>query len=199
VVAVGLGILLIGVLTGAVLIETQYLPLRIGGVVQDPRPGGLFDRVVQDPSGMATTQYLYCSVPNGRFAAHIGIQNTGPLPVTILAGVPGPGEVTAVTNVNSLSLVDLATYDPVVSNADPQAAPTMPPTTLGQGAILDVWARFQIGSMALQPGAQIGLAGLFIRYTVLGLERTTLVPLDETIGIEGCAGGSAPGRGVRTA
>lgn len=169
---------------GAALIETQYMPLRIGGVLQDTRPGGLFERVDTDVTG-GHHSYFYCSVPNARFAAHVGIENSGPLPVTILGGVPGPGAVTATTNVNSFSLIDLATYD-YAATTNPQAAPVLPPTTIGQGQILDAWARFQIGSMALAPGASIGLAGLFIRYSVLGLERSTLVPLDETIAIDGC-------------
>jgi len=178
-------VMIVAVLTGAVLLETQYQPLRLVGVLQDARPGSLYHRSQVDMSGPATIEYFYCSVPNARFAAMIVITNTGPLPVTILGGVPGPGAVTPVTNVNGFSLIDLATYDPM-GTGDPQAAPVLPATTLGQGEMVEAWARFQIGAMGLSPGASMGLAGLFIRYAVLELERTTLVPLDETIAIEGC-------------
>jgi hypothetical protein len=137
---------------------------------------------------------VFCSKPSSRIDWNVALINNGPLPVTILGGDPGPGRVTSDTNVNGFSLVDLAIYrqalpadTPPFSHyrTDPLTAPAMSATTIASGDQLEVWARFETGSLQLQDGASMLVRTIWVRYSVLGVVRTAEVPLRDGIAVEG--------------
>ncbi len=180
---------------GYIFLANAYMPLAEGnGSGPDSGiPGSLFARALDDPFGSGR-QYVYCSEPNGRIDWYVSLINNGPLPVTILGGDPGPGRVTSDTHVNGFSLVDLAIYRQALpadtaafgqDRTDPRTAPAMPPTTLEQGDQLEVWARFQTGSLQLQSDSTISLRSVWVRYSVLGVVRTAEVPLRDGVAVEG--------------
>lgn len=188
-------VLVVVLASGYLFLANAYMPLAEGsGSGPDSGiPGSLFARSVADPFGSGT-QYIYCSEPNGGIDWFVSLMNNGPLPVTILGGDPGPGRVTSDTNVNGFSLVDLASYRQALpadtaafshDRTDPRTAPAMPPATLEQGDQLEVWARFQTGSLQLQSDSTMSLRSVWVRYSVLGVVRTAEVPLRDGIAVEG--------------
>jgi hypothetical protein len=187
---------LVMVLAGGYLfLANTYMPLTEGsGSGPDSGiPGSLFARATEDPSG-GRTQFVYCSRANSRIDWFITLVNNGPLPVTILGGDPGPDRGTSVTDGNGFSLVDLAVYrqalpadTPAMSHdrTDPRTAPSMPATTVAQGDELEVWARFQTGSLELPSSTGAAKSSIWVRYSVLGVVRTAEVPLRDGIAVEG--------------
>jgi hypothetical protein len=192
--------MLVVVLAGGYLfLANAYMPIAEGGGSGPDSgvPGSLFARSVADPFS-AGTQFVYCSEPSSRIDWFMTLMNNGPLPVTILGGDPGPGRVTTDTNVNGFSLVDLARYrqalpadTPAYSHdrTDPRTAPAMPPTTLASEDQLEVWARFQTGTLQLQSDSTMSVRSVWVRYSVLGVVRTAEVPLRDGVAV---AGGCTP-------
>lgn len=188
-------VLVIVLAAGYLFLANAYMPLAEGsGSGSDTGiPGSLYARSVDDPFGSGT-QFVYCSKPSSRIDWNVALINNGPLPVTILGGDPGPGRVTSDTNVNGFSLVDLAIYRQALpadtppyshDRTDPRKAPAMSATTIASGDELEVWARFQTGSLQLQDGASMSLRSVWVRYSVLGVVRTAEVPLRDGVAVEG--------------
>ena len=187
---------LVVVLAGGYLfLANAYMPLAEGsGSGPDSGiPGSLFARSATDPFGSGT-QFVFCSKPSSRIDWNVALINNGPLPVTLLGGDPGPGRVTSDTSVNGFSLVDLAIYrqalpadTPAMSHdrTDPRTAPAMSATTIASGDQLEVWARFQTGSLQLQRDSSMSVRSVWVRYSVLGVVRTAEVPLRDGIAVEG--------------
>jgi hypothetical protein len=188
-------VLLIVLAAGYLFLANAYMPLAEGGGAGPDSgiPGSLFARSVADPFGTGT-QFVYCSESSSRIDWFITLMNNGPLPVTVLGGDPGPGRVTPVTDANDFSLVDLAIYrqalpadTPPASHdrTDPRTAPAMPATTIASGDQLEVWARFQTGSLQLPSSTSMSVRSVWVRYSVLGVVRTAEVPLRDGIRVEG--------------
>ncbi len=170
-----------------------YMPLQVTGDGPDSASGSLFVRTANGEFAQPRT-LVYCSTANGRFAAAFFIINTGSFPVTILGADPGPaGPITDHTNTNGFALVDLAGYraapqDNSSAPTDPRNVSALAPTTLQPRDELDVWARFQMGSMPLQPSTSIQVQTIWIRYSTFGIQRTAELPLRDEIAVTGDCG-----------
>jgi hypothetical protein len=186
--AVGVAlVLLLG--GGYVVLANVYMPLTQGS---GSAPGpAYFLRATADRSGGGSL-YVYCSQASGTFAWHTTLRNSGVWPVTVLGGAPGPGAVTEHTGLNSFSLVDLALYRDSVSDQPtaPGTAASLAPTMLNPGDEVDVWARYRTGSIVLGANARASERWIFIRYAVLGVERTAEVPLRDGVAVEGPPAGN---------
>ena len=178
---------------GGLVLATTYEPLEEGSWTgaDSIAPPSLFMRIDQDPFGSGA-MWVYCYTPNGRFAWGTTLRNAGPLPVTILGGDPGPLGGVDLSRTNSFRLVDFAlapTQPP--GTADPGHLPTLTPVTLQSGDEVSIWARFEDGGLATQSGATSFVRSLWVRYSVLGVERAAEVSLRNGVGVES-TGASCP-------
>jgi hypothetical protein len=167
-------------------LSNVYMPLQQIGGAPDTSASSLFLRS-EAISGAGQTgafgpTYVYCSVPNHRFAVSMTLTNTGLLPVSILGADPGPGAPTT-TDGDSFFLVDLASHRQPLD--DPLTAPALPPTSIDHGQSLDVWARYQTMDKALPDGSAALRSTAWVRYSVLGIVRTAEVQLFDSVEIQG--------------
>lgn len=187
VIATGAAVAIVGFVAGVLYLGNGYQPLTEGSWAgaDSIAPPSLFLRIDSDPFG-GGGMWVYCSEPNGRFAWGTSIRNDGPLPVTILGGAPGPLAGVDMSDSNSFRLVDfaLAPLEPP-GTTDPQQLPAMAPVTLANGGEVSIWARFQEGGVAIQAGGTASVRSLWIRYSVLGVDRTAEVALRDGVGVEG--------------
>lgn len=186
-------VLILGI--GSLVLANVYMPLTEGSASgpDSAWPGGLYARNEQDPFGTGT-MYVYCSVPNARFAVLLSIRNDGPLPVTILGSTPSDLTANEAAGGNQFWLTDLAsarvatpTDTPALSHeaTDPRTTATMAPTVIAPGDELELWARFRTGGIAMPRGSASWGRSLGVRYSVLGIERTVEVSLRDGFRVEG--------------
>ena len=195
-------LLVAALLVGYVFVANVYMPLTQGSSAgpDSLAAGSLFVRSVQDPFGRGT-MWEYCGVANARFAWFVSLRNDGPFPVTVLGGDPGPAKDRAGDAWAGLALIELAAGriptprdTPLMTHeiSDPRTAPLLAPTTIAPDDELEVWARFDAGNAPVE-----GLEwtqSLWIRYAVLGIDRTAEVALRDGIGItDACATPSPTG------
>ena len=189
-----LGVALIALIAGIVVLGNVYMPITEGsGSGPDNTPSSRFARSDADPFGTGT-MFVYCSAPDTTFAWFISLRNNGPLPLTVLAGEHGPYWIPQWAEGNGFWLVDLAGFrdpapatTPIQSHGwtDPVTAPTLTPTTLNPGDEVEVWARFRTGRLSRGAGTFQWIRSIWVRYSVLGIERTAEVPLRDGVGLGG--------------
>lgn len=181
---------------GVLVLANVYQPLREGSWAgaDSIAPAGLFARVDTDPFGSGS-MFVYCYQPNGRFAWGTTLRNDGPLPVTILGGDPGPFMPGDMSASNTFRLIDFAIAPNQPGNEDPNKLSAMSPVTLASGDEVSIWARFEMGGMDAQSGATMSMRSLWVRYSVLGVQRTAEVALRDGVGAEG-TDGTCPGPGA---
>ena len=137
--------------------------------------------------------YAYCSVPNGRFAWFVTIENDGPLPVTVIGGDPGrtgdrgdEHEQLLAGGPRDVQAAGTSGHSTPEPRPDGPAQRTgLAPTTFGPGNFVEVWARYQMGNMPLMSGARMSSRSMWIRYSVLGVARTAEVPLRDGVATQG--------------
>lgn len=145
----------------------------------------------EDPSSDPDSILTYRWSPGERFEVFLGLTNTAPIPVTLLG--LGSGQTDA-DGFGGFWLEDLAFGRfPTVDGSRPAEsgpAPSLAPTTLAPGDVIDIWARFRISSMCdgqvpLEAApdypdggySSVSRTDIPVSYQVLGITRTTRIQL----------------------
>ena len=122
------------------------------------------------------TQYDIAFVPKARFFVYVGLRNGGSQTVRI-ENVPMTGfyyfgfDTMEVSPERGIGIGQMTTYEP------------FKPFTLKAGEARNVRLNLRLADCSptdLQPGTT-SLRGLLVRYKILGLERTWLVPFQESV------------------
>lgn len=188
------GAAILVLVAGLLYLANFYQPLASGSWTgaDTIAPASLFVRIDDDPFG-GGAMWVYCYKPGARFAWGTTIRNDGPLPITILGGDAGPLRDVDISQSNGFRLVDfaLAPAQPP-GRPDPHLAAVMTPATLQPGDEVSIWARFEEGGLAVQAGGTEWMRSLWIRYSVLGVDRTAEVALRDGVGVEALASSSCP-------
>jgi len=96
-----------------------------------------------DPDDGRVLTYRW--VPGGRFDVYLGLQNDGPLPITVLGTGQSPDDASPY----GFRVEDLAqarTSQDGGDKTDPITQPSLAPTTLAPGDRVEIWARYVIGT-----------------------------------------------------
>lgn len=156
-------------------------PLAAGSTYGPDPIGLLATTASQDDPGLEVrSTFHYRFAPGGSGRTFTTVANRGPLPISVL----GPGDPPPDAERTSLVWAAGLSTSPWPDFVGPDDAPPLDGAVIEPGRELGLWITWQVGSgcspgetMPMEPGSGIIVSELPVRWSILGVPRTSSIRL----------------------